>query len=522
MWNAPQRSATSASLASASVQSTSTASSAPYCARPLRHRADVRLVVLAEVGREGVRDRAVLAHPRERAARVEAARERDPDALADGQRAEDDARACRRLARTLTRARPRCSAGRARASSAPVMPSRAATKIVLSPAIVPATSARFGAVDRLGERGREPRRRADDEQPVRRRHLARPAPQRARELVQPANVGGARERVDEPAVRVAHLDQPELRDVARDRRLDGVDARARAARRRAPPGSRAAAAARAAGSPPAARTSSSRRAPPRGSRAPGRPPPSVIVSGGVSRSASRPRCRRAGRARAPRRRPARRAVRARAARSSPRPRHAAERARSSCDTFARTCASSSSSTRVDDRAGGGARDRVAAERGGVVAGLERRRRVVGDEQRADRQPVREPLRERHRVGPDAELLPREERAGAADAGLHLVEDEQRAVLVGERAREREDLRRERPDAALALHRLEQDRGRRRRRRRRRRGVVRASRSARPGRAARTARASPAAPSPRARPSCGRGTSRRARRARCGRSPCART
>ena len=56
------------------------------------HGGDVRLVVLAEVGRERVRDRAVLAHPGERAARVEPARERDPDPLADRQRAEDHAR----------------------------------------------------------------------------------------------------------------------------------------------------------------------------------------------------------------------------------------------------------------------------------------------------------------------------------------------------------------------------------------------------------------------------------------------
>ena len=50
--------------------------------------------------------------------------------------------------------------------------------------------------------------------------------------------------------------------------------------------------------------------------------------------------------------------------------------------------------RVDDGTGGGARDRVAAEGRGVVAGLEAGRRVVGDEQRADRQAVRESLGER--------------------------------------------------------------------------------------------------------------------------------
>ena len=54
-----------------------------------------------------------------------------------------------------------------------------------------------------------------------------------------------------------------------------------------------------------------------------------------------------------------------------------------------TDASSSSSIVVDDGVAGGARDGVAAEGARVVAGLEARWRVVGDEQAADRQPVRE-------------------------------------------------------------------------------------------------------------------------------------
>ena len=62
-------------------------------------------------------------------------------------------------------------------------------------------------------------------------------------------------------------------------------------------------------------------------------------------------------------------------------------------------------------------------------------------------------------GLHAEQLPREERAAAADAGLHLVEDQQGAVLVGERACFRQLVARQRMDAALALHGLEQDRRR---------------------------------------------------------------
>ena len=59
-------------------------------------------------------------------------------------------------------------------------------------------------------------------------------------------------------------------------------------------------------------------------------------------------------------------------------------------------------------------------------------------------------------------------AAAADARLHLVVDEQRAVAVAELAREREALGVDRPDAALALDRLDEhgagvraDRGRER-------------------------------------------------------------
>ena len=62
-----------------------------------------------------------------------------------------------------------------------------------------------------------------------------------------------------------------------------------------------------------------------------------------------------------------------------------------------------------DRARGGADDGVPAERRAVVAGDEPARDAVGDEQAADRQAVRERLRERDRVGPDAERLQGEER-----------------------------------------------------------------------------------------------------------------
>ena len=111
--------------------------------------------------------------------------------------------------------------------------------------------------------------------------------------------------------------------------------------------------------------------------------------------------------------------------------------------------------RLDDRARGGGGDGVAAEGRAVVARPDRLRDALAHEQRADRQPVAETLRQRDEVGLDPELLVGEERPGAAEAGLHLVDREEGADLV-------RDLRRG-PDEAL-LERL-----RRRPRRARARG-----------------------------------------------------
>ena len=113
--------------------------------------------------------------------------------------------------------------------------------------------------------------------------------------------------------------------------------------------------------------------------------------------------------------------------------------------------------RVDDGARRGARDRVAAERRGVVAGLEARRCVVGDEQRADRQAVREALRERDRVGPHAELC-QAKNAPLRPTPVCTSSKISSAPCSSASARaSASDLGRERVDAALALHRLEQDR-----------------------------------------------------------------
>ena len=86
---------------------------------------------------------------------------------------------------------------------------------------------------------------------------------------------------------------------------------------------------------------------------------------------------------------------------------------------------------------------------------------VGDpfpnEQRADRQAVAEPLRERHEVRLDAELLVGEERSGAAEPGLYLVDAEKCSDLAGDLGRCLDEALLQRQHAALAQHRLEQDR-----------------------------------------------------------------
>ncbi len=86
------------------------------------------------------------------------------------------------------------------------------------------------------------------------------------------------------------------------------------------------------------------------------------------------------------------------------------------------------------------------------------RRVRRCEHGTDREAAAERLGERHHVGRDTEALIGKQLAGAAHAGLHLVEGEQQAVLVAELAQRPEEGRRRRADAALALDRLDQDAG----------------------------------------------------------------
>ncbi len=75
-----------------------------------------------------------------------------------------------------------------------------------------------------------------------------------------------------------------------------------------------------------------------------------------------------------------------------------------------------------------------------------------------RQPAGQALADAHDVGLDAVVLARPHRAGAADAGLHLVDDEQDAVLVAQPAQVGEPAGGRHDVAALALDRLDEDGG----------------------------------------------------------------
>src|SRR4030081_3307590 len=67
------------------------------------------------------------------------------------------------------------------------------------------------------------------------------------------------------------------------------------------------------------------------------------------------------------------------------------------------------------------------------------------------------LREAEQVRCDAVLLEREHRAGAAEAGLHLVDDQEDAALAAEPRGLGDELMRGGTHAAFALHELDDER-----------------------------------------------------------------
>ena len=257
MWKAPHWSAARPSRASASRQSTSDRVLGAVALRALGNARDVGLVGLAEVGGEGVRDRAVLAHPGDGAARVEAAREGDADALADRERAEDRRRSA--SAPTLTPSPVRGDGGTRPRARAPVCGVARRDEDGVVARDRSGDVGQPGGVDRIGERSGEARAVSARRAATRTASARPPSAERRRSARRAApEIGRAGKRVHEPAFGVADLDETELRDVARDGRLHGFDARRaqrlgdlRLRRQRLLAG-------RAGESSPAARTSSSR------------------------------------------------------------------------------------------------------------------------------------------------------------------------------------------------------------------------------------------------------------------------
>ncbi len=105
----------------------------------------------------------------------------------------------------------------------------------------------------------------------------------------------------------------------------------------------------------------------------------------------------------------------------------------------------------------GRADRVTAECAAVQAGGEQVRGSTDGQTGSDRQTAAEALGQRHHIGGDAVVLVGEERAGAADPGLHLVEDQQRAVPGGEFAGRDQVTGRRDDDTALPHDRLQEHR-----------------------------------------------------------------
>ena len=98
------------------------------------------------------------------------------------------------------------------------------------------------------------------------------------------------------------------------------------------------------------------------------------------------------------------------------------------------CRGSRLGEHVDGGDGGRAADRVAAVGAAVAAGGPAGHELGRRADRGDREARRQALGHHDDVGPDAVLLDAEHRAGATEAALHLVGDEQDPVLAADRRR----------------------------------------------------------------------------------------
>ena len=101
--------------------------------------------------------------------------------------------------------------------------------------------------------------------------------------------------------------------------------------------------------------------------------------------------------------------------------------------------------------------RLTPERRRMIAGLECRRHLGAGPARADRHAVPERLRQGHDIGRDVRVLEAEPPTGAAQTGLHLVDDQQRFPLVAELPHAAQILDRRRLHAAFALNGFQQHR-----------------------------------------------------------------
>ena len=101
--------------------------------------------------------------------------------------------------------------------------------------------------------------------------------------------------------------------------------------------------------------------------------------------------------------------------------------------------------------------RIAAERGSVMARLDHTFDGRAGEHGAKRKSSAQRLGQRDDVGRDAAVLEGEHHSCSPEAALDLVEDQNRAGAIGDASRRCEVFVRQRDDAALPHHRLENDR-----------------------------------------------------------------
>ena len=120
--------------------------------------------------------------------------------------------------------------------------------------------------------------------------------------------------------------------------------------------------------------------------------------------------------------------------------------------------------RLDHGEGGGAGERVAAVRAAEAAGVRGVHDLGAAGHRGQRQAAGDALGGDDQVGHDALVVAREQVAGAGEAGLHLVGDEDDAVGAAPLGERRQEARRRDDEPALALDRLDDDGGQVRRRR----------------------------------------------------------